>query len=206
MPSESNTVRNLFEPDNSNVKRGFILVCLATMLGLFLSIQVIGQTPEIRVAGNETVSSDEAPEDSATISSSTTSTTSRVTFSSNLGPAEVVAAPTTSTSIRDPDLTAFSLINVRVYNGSRVAGAATAATQLIGAEGYEMLTPGDTPSRVTDSAILYSRDFEDEARELAAFLDASDVTIALLTTQTSPVDSFDDIDVMVVQGRDGELS
>jgi|GEM_PF-6471830 len=212
---DAGNVRELFHPDNSDVKRGVVLVVLASVLGVFLSIQVIGKEPGTVTAAAELPVVDE------TTSSLAATTTTRATFTSELNKVEVVEGPiansistsstsSTSTTVKETTTTVYvrqpSDVIVKVFNGSGAAGIASKGTKMIAAEGYETVTPGDTPSRVIDSEILYSEGFESEAADILEILKAKeDVEPELLTTRNRPVNTLNGIDVVVIVGRDGDI-
>lgn len=204
---DDNAIKELLTPDNNNIRRGVILVCAATMLGVFLTIQAVdGDKKTILAAQSD---QDEKLE---------TTTTQRKTSASELNPASPKGANGTIISEEDLETTSssgsevdqdstqdYSEFVVQVFNGSREPGIAADLSAEIKSFGYQTRTPGDTPSSVQNTQILYADGFKNLAYELAEQLDADDVDIELISTRTRPINDVSGITLIVILGKDNKI-
>ena len=143
-----------------------------------------------------------------TASPPTTSTTAPPTTTTEAAPPSTTtttSAPATTTSTTTstvPEPFPAAQVQVKVFNGSGVAGAAGRLTARITESGYARLTPANAPRSYSSSVIYYaSSEYSANARQLLDDVDLSSATIAGLLPDPSPVDAGQ-ANLIVIIGRD----
>ena len=143
-----------------------------------------------------------------TASPPTTSTTAPPTTTTEAAPPSsttTTSAPTTTTSTTTstvPEPFPAAQVQVKVFNGSGVAGAAGRLTARITESGYARLTPANAPRSYSSSVIYYaSSEYSANARQLLDDVDLASATIAGLLPDPSPVDAGQ-ANLIVIIGRD----
>ncbi len=208
--SQDSSVAEMLKPDNSNVKRGFVLVGLAVLLGLFMSMQVLNgpdQANEIVAAPTVSIEDDTASSVTVEVAETTrvTRQVSPITAASNTSVDDSetsVEEETTTTPTTASTATARASAVVQVLNGARFSGVASAASDVLEDDGFELVTPGDTPEVYNNSTVLYSEGFASQAQAIAAALNIDSDALQILTSQNQPIDDVADVDIVVVVGKD----
>ena len=143
-----------------------------------------------------------------TASPPTTSTTAPPTTTTEAAPPSTTTttpAPATTTSTTTstvPEPFPAAQVQVKVFNGSGVAGAAGRLTARITESGYARLTPANAPRSYSSSVIYYaSSEYSANARQLLDDVDLASATIAGLLPDPSPVDAGQ-ANLIVIIGRD----
>ncbi len=211
--SQDSSVAEMLKPDNSNVKRGFVLVGLAVLLGLFMSMQVLNgpdQANEIIAAPTVSIEDDTASSVTVEVAETTrvTRQVSPITAASNTSvddsetSVEEETTTTSTTASTASTTTARASAVVQVLNGARFSGVASAASNVLEDDGFELVTPGDTPEVYNNSTVLYSEGFASQAQAIAAALNIDSDALQILTSQNQPIDDVADVDIVVVVGKD----
>lgn len=157
-----------------NPARGIALVVVAVLLGLVLLRNGIDTSETITSSKDDKTATTE-PDDTTDTTDATTDTTVAVR-----APAEV---------------------SVVVLNGTSVNGAAGKYSTALGSAGYQMLEPGDAPTKIPATQVYFTEGFEQEAIAVAAAIQApGTVTPALLPTP--PPGEVEGANVVVVIGAD----
>ena len=137
--------------------------------------------------------------------STTTSTTSSVPETSE-PPSVTTSSTTTTTSSTTTTTTTVvespAVLQVKVLNGSGVAGAAGRMTDKLSEAGYVVLSPANAPQRYSSSAVYYQDGWQARAEEILAAADIQEIdaptampqqfvseeaaVIVLLGTDTAP--------------------
>lgn len=158
-------------------------------------------------------------------SKSSTSTTSPASFSSSAHsssantPDQVVLPavnPTTSTVVQRPATTttaspsnsnpvtssANSLVTVRVFNATTIAGAAAKITNRLAQVGYDVVAPtNSTVQNETHTVIYYSPGYHNQAGQVALVLGVSASNVRSFS-YSAPIPSIKPSDLNIVLGTD----
>ena len=168
------------------------------------------------VAACSSGDSDSSAEDTTTTLAPATTTASPPTTSTTAPPTTTTEAapPSTTTTTSSPATTTSTTtstvpepfpaaqVQVKVFNGSGVAGAAGRLTARITESGYARLTPANAPRSYSSSVIYYaSSEYSANARQLLDDVDLASATIAGLLPDPSPVDAGQ-ANLIVIIGRD----
>ncbi len=105
---------------------------------------------------------------------------------------------TTSTTVAER---APSEVAVIVLNGTSVGGAAGKYSTAIGSAGYQMLDPGDAPTKVPATQVFFTPGFEREAAAVALAAGAP-ATVTPAAMPTPPPGEVGAANVVVVLGAD----
>lgn len=216
---EQVSVGQLLRPDNSNVKRGFALVGIALALGIFISLSVLEPTDDAGISTESEVAaptvsiaepnSDTTVEVTTTTVEAVTTTDAEETTTSESETTEApatTAAPTTQATTTTTAGSSRSDTVVRVFNDAGFAGVAGLATSIIGDAGFDTVSPTDAPEPdQTLSQVLYGAGSQDFAQEIASLLNISSAQVQQLTAGNRPIDDVDDVDIVVVIGRNEDL-
>ena len=147
----------------------------------------------------ETTSTTSNPSTTSTTTSSVpeTSEPSSATTSSTTtaSPPATTSTTTTTTTVVESPVT----LQIRVLNGSGVAGAAGRMTDKLSQAGYVVLPPANAPQRYSSSAVYFAEGWQDKAEEIlrAAEIDEIDAPTAMPQQFASP-----DAAVVVLLGTD----
>ena len=127
----------------------------------------------------------EEPETSEPPSSATSSTTTTTTSSTTTTTTTVVESPV--------------VLQVQVWNGSGVAGAAGRMTDKLSEAGYVVLSPENAPQRYSSSAVYYQEGWQAKAEEI---LQAAEIEEIDAPTAMPQQFASEDAAVIVLLGTD----
>ena len=148
-----------------------------------------------------------APVAETTTTTSSTSTTSTSTSSvpETSEPPSATTSSTTTTSTSSTTTTTTTVVEspvvlqVKVLNGSGVAGAAGRMTDKLSQAGYVVLSPENAPQRYSSSAVYYQDGWQDRAEEI---LQAADIEEIDAPTAMPQQFATEDAAVIVLLGTD----
>ena len=147
------------------------MVVVAVLLGFF-----IGGGPSLLSGGADEAVGERVV--AATTSTTDATTTSVAQNGEPSGSSSTTTSTTTTVAVRP-----VSDVSVKVYNGSTKPGQAVRVGDRIKTAGYEVLTPGPSPSDPLESTVVhFVAGYEIEAAALAE-------TLGLPTTAASPMPS-----------------
>ncbi len=133
-------------------------------LGWILVMVVVAVSLGFLIGGGPSLLTDRGEGDVGVVSAATSSTTQAGVATTTT---TTVAETTTTTAPARPP----AEVSVRVYNGSTTAGQAVRVGDRLEAAGYEVLTPGPSPSDpFPRSVVHFAEGFSAEAAALAATL------------------------------------
>jgi hypothetical protein len=157
-----------------NPARGAALVVIAVVVGLLLLRNGL-DTSEVVTSSKDNSAKDSGKDSSKDGSSGSTSTTVAVK-----SPAEVT---------------------VIVLNGTSVSGAAGKYSTAIGSAGYQMLTPGDAPTKIPATQVFFTPGYEREAAAVALAAGAPG-TVTPAALPSPPPGDVGAANVVVIIGAD----
>ncbi|MET0729195.1 MAG: LytR C-terminal domain-containing protein [Acidimicrobiales bacterium] len=163
-----------------NPARGAALVVVAVLLGLVLLRNGIDTSEVVTSSNGDDSSTDAGDAEEGT----------------DAGTGEGEEDTPTTVAVRPP-----AEVSVIVLNGTSVSGAAGKYSTAIGTAGYQMLDPGDAPTKIPTTQVFFTPGFEQEAAAVALAAGAPG-TVTPVPLTSPPPGEVGAANVVVVIGAD----
>lgn len=166
--------------------RGLLIVLFATAIGVLLLARAVDTNSGDVATGSASDGTVAAkPEDGG----------------QDVAASSTVPPPTTASTI--PPKKEPQDVVVLVANGRSVPGAAKANADALSVQNYNLLSPTDYPSPVTDTAVYFAAGYQADAIAVATALTIDVAKVVALPTTALPLD-LKNAAVVVVLGTDGQ--